>query len=47
MSAHLILFVGGVYLYVAADQFAKNNPGLAIAFFGYALSNVGLFYAAR
>lgn len=47
MSSHLILIVGLVYLYVAVDQYAKNNPGLAFAFFGYALSNVGLFYAAR
>ena len=47
MSGSLLLFVGCIYLYVAADQCMKNNVGLGFAFFGYALSNIGLFYAAR
>lgn len=42
MSAPLILFVGAIYLAVAVDQYAKGCPGMAIAWFGYAVANVGL-----
>lgn len=47
MSSPLILAVGVVYLVVAFDQLRKGSPGMAIAWFGYALANVGLAYAAR
>jgi hypothetical protein len=47
MSSSLILIVGVVYLVVAADQAAKGNPGMAIAWAGYALANVGLAMAAK
>lgn len=47
MSSPLILAVGVVYLVVAADQLAKGATGMAIAWFGYALANVGLAMAAR
>lgn len=47
MSSPLILAVGAVYLVVAADQAHKGNHGMALAWFGYALSNVGLAWAAR
>lgn len=47
MSAPLILFVGGIYLLVAFDQYAKGSPGMALAWAGYALANVGLAMAAR
>jgi hypothetical protein len=47
MSAPLILSVGVVYLLVACDQYAKGSPGMAIAWFGYALANVGLAMAAK
>lgn len=47
MSATPILFVGCVYLPVAADQLRNGNPGMAIAWFGYALANVGLAMSAR
>lgn len=47
MSAPLILIVGAVYLVVAWDQFRKGNPGMAIAWLGYALANVGLAMAAK
>ena len=42
-----ILAVGVVYLLVAFDQWAKGSPGMAIAWFGYALANVGLAMAAK
>lgn len=47
MSSPLILFVGAIYLVVAIDQFRKGSPGMAIAWFGYALANVGLAMAAK
>lgn len=47
MSANLIAFIGVVYLAVAADLFLKSNIGLAVAFLGYALGNVGLYIAAK
>lgn len=46
MSAPLILAVGAVYLYVAFEQAMKGSP-MAIAWFGYALANVGLALACR
>lgn len=47
MSSTLILCVGFVYLMVAVDQWAKGSPGMAIAWAGYALANVGLAMSAR
>ena len=46
MSSNLILFVGLIYLYVAVEQGIKGNIGMAIAFAGYAFSNVGLLLLA-
>ena len=46
MSAHLIVFVGFIYLAVACDQWAKGSP-MAIAWAGYALANVGLALASK
>lgn len=47
MSAPLILAVGAVYLIVALDQYRQGSPGMAIAWLGYALANVGLAMAAK
>jgi len=47
MSSLLILFVGVIYLYVAGEQAWKGNPFLGLVFFGYALSNVGLYIISR
>lgn len=47
MSAPLILGVGVVYLVVALDQYRQGSPGMALAWFGYALANVGLAMSAR
>jgi len=46
MSSTLILAVGCVYLVVAIDQARKGSP-MAIAWFGYALANVGLALSAK
>lgn len=47
MAPGLILFVGVVYLAISIDLLVKGNGGLALAFGGYALSNVGLYLAAK
>lgn len=47
MSAPLIAFVGLVYLAVALDFLRRGNVPFAIAFGGYAFSNIGLYLAAR
>jgi hypothetical protein len=47
MSAPLILAVAVVYLFVALDQWRAGNPGMAVAWFGYALSNVGLAWCSK
>ena len=47
MSSPLILAVGAVYLFVAIDQARKGSPGMALAWAGYALANVGLAWEAK
>jgi hypothetical protein len=47
VSAPLIIGVGLVYLVVALDQYRQGSPGMAIAWFGYALANVGLAMVAK
>ena len=43
MSGWLIAFVGLIYCGVAVDQYRKGDYGLAIAYAGYAFSNIGLY----
>jgi hypothetical protein len=47
MSGPLIVLTGLIYAWVAAEQFFKGNPALAITYFCYAGSNIGLFMLAR
>lgn len=47
MSATLILGVGAVYLFVALDQLRQGSPGMALAWAGYAVANVGLAMVAK
>jgi hypothetical protein len=47
MSANLIALVGIVYAFIAANLYASGKLGLALAFAGYAVSNVGLYLEAR
>jgi hypothetical protein len=47
MSAPLILGVGVVYIVVAYDQWSKGQAGMAIAWAGYGLANIGLAMAAK
>jgi hypothetical protein len=47
VSGPLILFVGVIYAYCAADFLWSGKHGLAVAFAGYSFSNVGLWLASR
>lgn len=47
MSAPMILGVGVVYLAIACDQCSKGSYGMALAWCGYAVANVGLAMAAK
>ena len=47
MSGPLILAVGGIYLYIAVDLICAGKTGLSLAFAGYAVSNIGLYMAAK
>ncbi len=47
MSGWLIGLTGIIYAYVCVEQFMKGNPGMGIAYFGYAVANIGLYLLAR
>lgn len=47
MAPWLILLVGAIYTGIAVDLYVNAKEGLALAFLGYAVSNVGLWMAAR
>ncbi|CAB5194935.1 hypothetical protein UFOVP167_37 [uncultured Caudovirales phage] len=47
MSAWLIILTGAIYAYVAFEQGMKGNTGMAMAYAGYAFSNIGLWMLAR
>lgn len=47
MSGHLIVITGLIYAYVACEQAAKGNYGMAAAYAGYSFSNAGLWMVAR
>mgnify|MGYP003350108527 FL=1 len=47
MSGPLIIITGLIYAYVAIEQCCRGNPGMGIAYAGYAFSNIGLFLLAR
>jgi hypothetical protein len=47
MSAWLIILTGAIYAYVALEQGMKGNTGMAMAYAGYAFSNIGLWILAR
>jgi len=46
MSGWLIIITGAIYAYVAGEQYAHGNYGMAIAYAGYAFSNWGLYLLA-
>ena len=46
MAAPLIALTGLIYAYVAADLAWRGRYDLALAYAGYAFSNVGLYLVA-
>lgn len=46
MSSWLIALTGLIYAYVAGELIFKGNVPLAIAYAGYAFSNIGLYLVA-
>ncbi len=47
MSSGLIMIVGLIYAYCSYDLLSRGQTALAIAFAGYAFSNIGLYLAAK
>lgn len=47
MSGNLIIVTGVIYAYVAFEQYRAHNLGMAIAYSGYAFSNVGLWLLTK
>lgn len=47
MSGPLIAITGLIYAIISADQFCKGNPGMGVAYFGYAVANVGLYLLVK
>ena len=47
MSSWFIAIIGIVYAVVGVDLWLKGDNGHSIAFFGYALGNVGLYLAVQ
>jgi len=47
MTPWELLIASGLYLSVAIRYMNANDPGMALAFFAYAVANVGFIWAAR
>lgn len=47
MSRTLIVIVGLIYAFIAAESAVKGNAGLSIMYAGYALGNIGLWILAN
>jgi hypothetical protein len=47
MSSWLVVVTGLIYAGICIEQFSKNNMGVAVMFFGYALSNVGIYFQVK
>ena len=47
MSGKLLIIVGLIYLYVAAEQLYKGNTAMSVVYGSYAVSNAGLYLALK
>lgn len=47
MAAWLIALTGCIYAYVSCDLAWRGRYDLALAYAGYAFSNIGLYLAAK
>lgn len=46
MSAWLIIVTGMIYAYIACEQLYRGNVWMAVVYFGYSFSNIGLYMLA-
>lgn len=47
MSGWLIGLTGLIYAWISVEQFAKNNPGMGVAYAGYCAANAGMWLMAK
>lgn len=47
MSHFLILAIGIAYVWIAVEQFTKQDLGVAIMFAGYAVAQWGVYLQAK
>jgi hypothetical protein len=47
MSHTLIALIGAAYVYIAIEQYAKADIGVALMFAGYALAQWGVWLQAK
>jgi hypothetical protein len=47
MSPWLIFITGCIYAFVSLEQWGRGNGGMAIAYAGYAFSNIGLIMMTK
>lgn len=47
MNLYLYILVGIVYTLIGINYIRSGNTGLALAFFSYAVSNIGLYIAGK
>ena len=48
LSANLIIITGGIYIYVALEQwYIHRNLGMLITYIGYGFANIGLYMLAN
>jgi hypothetical protein len=47
MSHTLIAAIGVAYVWIAVEQYGKQDMGVAIMFLGYAIGQLGVFIQAK
>jgi hypothetical protein len=47
MSHSLIAIIGAAYLWIAVEQYTKQDTGVAVMFLGYAIGQVGVWMQAK
>lgn len=47
MSQGLVLFVGAIYAYIAAEQFYLDSPAMGVCYLGYAAPNCGIYFLVK
>jgi hypothetical protein len=47
MSPWLIALTGLIYAYISGESAIKGNYWMAVVYFGYSVSNVGLYKLAQ